>query len=318
MELSISSLRADSLTEDLVASLARGGHRTVTVAPEAGTERLRRAIRKEIRDEQLYAACEMIRRHGIPQPQVLLHDRPAHGDRARTWRPSPIWRPGSSERLRVLDPVGQAVRAPDPVDLLVRPQALDALPVGALRRGARAGGQARDHQARRAALLQRARAARESARGLPPGAPRPRRSPGGGLPGAGRRSRRRLAAGPARVGGGRRASTRRGSARVDERMPWDHFHVRVWKASLVREWERALAGDARAGGSRLMPPVARSARSAPPESPHLGHRPVQPALPVLHAGRGVRLAAPRGDPALRGDRRAWSTSSATSASTRSG
>src|SRR5439155_836349 len=42
MELSISSLRADSLSEGLVAALARGGHRTLTVAPEAGTERLRR------------------------------------------------------------------------------------------------------------------------------------------------------------------------------------------------------------------------------------------------------------------------------------
>ena len=36
VEVSISSLRADSLTEDLVASLQRGGHRTLTMAPEAG------------------------------------------------------------------------------------------------------------------------------------------------------------------------------------------------------------------------------------------------------------------------------------------
>src|SRR6266540_1618748 len=43
VEVSISSLRADSLTEDLVASLQRGGHRTLTMAPEAGTERLRRS-----------------------------------------------------------------------------------------------------------------------------------------------------------------------------------------------------------------------------------------------------------------------------------
>src|SRR4029453_17738652 len=40
LELSISSLRADSLTPELVAALARGGHRTLTMAPEAGTERL--------------------------------------------------------------------------------------------------------------------------------------------------------------------------------------------------------------------------------------------------------------------------------------
>jgi radical SAM superfamily enzyme YgiQ (UPF0313 family) len=66
LELSISSLRADSLTEDLVASLKRGGHRTVTIAPEAGTERLRGVIRKNISDEQLYAACDLVRAHGIP------------------------------------------------------------------------------------------------------------------------------------------------------------------------------------------------------------------------------------------------------------
>src|SRR5881396_1354091 len=66
LELSISSLRADSLTDDLVAALARGGHRTLTVAPEAGTERLRRAVRKVISDEQLYTACDLVRQHGIP------------------------------------------------------------------------------------------------------------------------------------------------------------------------------------------------------------------------------------------------------------
>jgi radical SAM superfamily enzyme YgiQ (UPF0313 family) len=66
VEVSISSLRADSLTEELVASLKRGGHRTLTIAPEAGTERLRRVIRKAITDEQLYAACALVRRYGIP------------------------------------------------------------------------------------------------------------------------------------------------------------------------------------------------------------------------------------------------------------
>src|SRR3989449_686248 len=83
LELSISSIRADSLTDDLVAALARGGHRTLTVAPEAGTERLRRAIRKAITDEQILAACDLVRAHGIPnlktyfmigQPTETLED----------------------------------------------------------------------------------------------------------------------------------------------------------------------------------------------------------------------------------------------------
>ncbi|HLC43044.1 MAG TPA: radical SAM protein [Methylomirabilota bacterium] len=66
MEISISSLRADSLTEELVFGLARGGHRTLTIAPEAGTERLRQVIRKSITDEQLYEACRWIRAASIP------------------------------------------------------------------------------------------------------------------------------------------------------------------------------------------------------------------------------------------------------------
>jgi radical SAM superfamily enzyme YgiQ (UPF0313 family) len=66
LEVSISSIRADSLTEELVSALRRGGHRTLTVAPEAGTERLRHVIRKDISDAQLYEACDLVRAHGIP------------------------------------------------------------------------------------------------------------------------------------------------------------------------------------------------------------------------------------------------------------
>src|SRR5438067_1347693 len=105
MELSISSLRADSLTEDLTAALARGGHRTLTIAPEAGTERLRRAIRKAITDEQILAACDLVRAHGIPnlktyfmigQPTETDEDVEAIPDLARRML----------ERLRVLDAKG--------------------------------------------------------------------------------------------------------------------------------------------------------------------------------------------------------------------
>ena len=66
LQVSISSIRADSLTDGLVSSLKRGGHRTLTVAPEAGTERLRHVIRKDITDAQIYEACDLVRQHGIP------------------------------------------------------------------------------------------------------------------------------------------------------------------------------------------------------------------------------------------------------------
>ena len=66
LDVSISSIRADSLSDELVSSLRRGGHRTLTVAPEAGTERLRHVIRKDISDAQLDEACDLVRAHGIP------------------------------------------------------------------------------------------------------------------------------------------------------------------------------------------------------------------------------------------------------------
>src|SRR5262249_59241870 len=46
LEVSISSIRADSLTEELVSSLRRGGHRTLTVAPEAGAAPPRPVVRQ--------------------------------------------------------------------------------------------------------------------------------------------------------------------------------------------------------------------------------------------------------------------------------
>ncbi|MHB0913083.1 MAG: radical SAM protein [Armatimonadota bacterium] len=48
---SISSTRADTLNADIAQTLHRGGHETLTIAPEAGTERLRMAIGKRLTDE---------------------------------------------------------------------------------------------------------------------------------------------------------------------------------------------------------------------------------------------------------------------------
>ncbi len=55
-EVSLSSLRADRVTPELLGALKRGGQDTVTIAPEAGTEALRAAIGKPIRNEALEAA----------------------------------------------------------------------------------------------------------------------------------------------------------------------------------------------------------------------------------------------------------------------
>ena len=191
VEVSISSLRADSLTEDLVASLQRGGHRTLTMAPEAGTERLREVTRKVISDEQLFAACDLLRRYGIPNlkcyfmiglPTETREDVAAIPDLAERML----------ERLRVPGPDGHPFgKLTLSVSSFV-PKPWTPFQWAAFDDVRSLEEQARDHQARRAAAL-RPRRAREPARGRPPGSPRPRRPPARGLHRDGGRSRRRLA-----------------------------------------------------------------------------------------------------------------------------
>jgi radical SAM superfamily enzyme YgiQ (UPF0313 family) len=247
MELSISSLRADSLTEDLVAALARGGHRTVTVAPEAGTERLRRAIRKDIRDEQLYAACEMIRRHGIPNLKCyFMIGQPTETDEDVAAIPDLAAR--LLQRLRVLDPTGKPFgRLTLSISSFVpKPwtpfqwapfagtSALEAK-LDVIKRGVGRFSNVRVlHENPREAFLQAllARGDRRVGDLLERAAD---------LDGDWRRALREWKGDPAFYTTRERA--------VEERMPWDHFHVRVWKASLVREWDRARAGDPAPAGA---------------------------------------------------------------------
>src|SRR5919106_1800001 len=106
LELSISSLRADSLSDKLVASLARGGHRTLTIAPEAGTERLRGVVRKAISDEQILGACDMLRRHGIPNLKCyFMIGQPT--ETAEDVEAIPVLAARMLERLRVPDAAGR-------------------------------------------------------------------------------------------------------------------------------------------------------------------------------------------------------------------
>jgi radical SAM family uncharacterized protein len=61
---SISSLRADSFTQDLLDHLKRTGQRTLAIAPEAGSERLRRVINKHLTLDQITDAARLIARTG--------------------------------------------------------------------------------------------------------------------------------------------------------------------------------------------------------------------------------------------------------------
>jgi radical SAM superfamily enzyme YgiQ (UPF0313 family) len=238
MELSISSLRADSLTEPLVASLARGGHRTLTVAPEAGTERLRRAIRKPITDEQLYTACDLIRRHGIPnlkcyfmigQPTETAEDVEAIADLARRML----------ERLRTLDPAGRPFGR-----LTLSISSFVPKPWTPFQWAPFAGVEA---LSRKLEVIKRGVGRFSNVRVLHEN---PREAALQALLARGDRRVADFLEGAARLGGDWRRALREWDGdpaffttrarSTDERLPWDHFEVGVKKAGLVREWDRAL------------------------------------------------------------------------------
>ena len=71
-QISLSSLRADRLTPDLAQALADGGLKTVALAPEAGSARLRRVINKHLKEEDLARAVEILLEAGIPNLRLYF------------------------------------------------------------------------------------------------------------------------------------------------------------------------------------------------------------------------------------------------------
>jgi radical SAM superfamily enzyme YgiQ (UPF0313 family) len=58
--ISVSSLRADSLSEGLIEVLRLSGYKSVAIAPEAGSERLRRVINKGLDEADIIRAAESL------------------------------------------------------------------------------------------------------------------------------------------------------------------------------------------------------------------------------------------------------------------
>jgi radical SAM superfamily enzyme YgiQ (UPF0313 family) len=63
--LSPSSLKADCISSELAAALRRNGSRSVTVAPEAGSERMRKVINKNLTEVQILEASALLAGEGI-------------------------------------------------------------------------------------------------------------------------------------------------------------------------------------------------------------------------------------------------------------
>ncbi len=71
-EISVSSLRIKPLFDLALSELARGGTGTVSFAPEAGSERLRRVIRKGITEDDILKAIEFTSNHKIRQLRLYF------------------------------------------------------------------------------------------------------------------------------------------------------------------------------------------------------------------------------------------------------
>ena len=72
MRYSCASLRADSLTQAVVDGLADSGQKTITIAPETGSERLRRVINKGISEENLRTAAQLSAKSGIQHMRLYI------------------------------------------------------------------------------------------------------------------------------------------------------------------------------------------------------------------------------------------------------
>jgi radical SAM superfamily enzyme YgiQ (UPF0313 family) len=72
LTVGISSLRLERVSEELMAKLLRCGVRSVTVAPEAGSQRLRRIIGKPVSDDVISKAFEVMAASGIERIKTYL------------------------------------------------------------------------------------------------------------------------------------------------------------------------------------------------------------------------------------------------------
>jgi radical SAM superfamily enzyme YgiQ (UPF0313 family) len=72
LTISFSSLRADALTPGLLAALKKSRIKTATIAPDAGSQRMRAVINKGIEEEQILQAAETLVAGGIPNLKLYF------------------------------------------------------------------------------------------------------------------------------------------------------------------------------------------------------------------------------------------------------
>ena len=63
--VSLASLRADNLSESVACAIGEAGQKTITLAPETGSERLRHVARKHVTDEDVIVAAQRCAANGV-------------------------------------------------------------------------------------------------------------------------------------------------------------------------------------------------------------------------------------------------------------
>ena len=65
IEMSISSMRANTLTPNIIKTLVAAGQKNITIAIEAATERLRKVVNKNITEEEIFNAIKVSKENGL-------------------------------------------------------------------------------------------------------------------------------------------------------------------------------------------------------------------------------------------------------------
>src|SRR5437762_12129906 len=63
-KMSLASMRADSISPAILTALIETGARTITFAPEGGSQRMRDVINKNLTEDQIFECVDRVGRHG--------------------------------------------------------------------------------------------------------------------------------------------------------------------------------------------------------------------------------------------------------------
>ena len=71
-KVSFASLRIDALSEKVVEAMAMGGKRSITIAPEAGSDDLRSSLKKRFTNKVIIEKLAMTKEYGLVRLKCIL------------------------------------------------------------------------------------------------------------------------------------------------------------------------------------------------------------------------------------------------------